>query len=129
MIAFAIAAAAAYAFGIACNVYDINETLKVIDRGLALEANSWLIGPKPSHKALYLRDALMLAFIAAPTITLILMHAAAGAAQGSLVIPVIMGIKHIHGGLVNKGVLGGKMPPDPNSGPGRTAWWKFWHNW
>lgn len=129
MIAFAVAIAAAFAFAAAADVYDINRTLKVVDRGLALEANDWLVGSKPTHKGLYLRDALTLAAVAGPLVVTLLIHAAAGAAPGMLIFPVVFAIKHIHGGKVNAGVLAGKPVPDPYTGPRRSAWWLFWHNW
>jgi hypothetical protein len=124
----AIAAAAAFAFGIAGDVYDIDQTLKVVDRGLALETNTWLVGSKPSHKALYLRDSAILAIVAAPFVVAVVGGATAVAA-GLLAAPVVLGVKHIHGGLVNKGVLAGGAVPNPNAGPARSAWWKFWNNW
>jgi hypothetical protein len=127
MLGFLISLGIVGAFAVAANAYDIIETRRVISRGLALEANTFLVGPKPSTRALVLRDTLMLALATAPTIVAV--SVAVPGAGGFLVGPAVMGVKHLHGGVVNEGVLHGNPPPDPFGGPGRSWFYKFIHNW
>lgn len=94
--------AAATAVGILGDVYDVTYTTIGLKKGLAVEGNTWLIGNKPSEKALYLRDGLVLAFCMLPTILGATVFHNVPVAYGGLVSPVIYGVKHYMGGLAWK---------------------------
>jgi len=130
MVAFVIAALASVAFAVATDIYDIVKTREVITQKGGNERNQFLVGPKPSARALALRDTLILALATAPAVTFALIGVPGGG-FGALVGPVIYGIKHFHGGRVNQSVLDtGKYPVDPmTGGPGRSWLWKLIHNW
>jgi len=87
-----------------CDYFDISETVKGIAKGVAVEGNTWLVGPKPSAKALWLRDTLVNALACAPALVawFLGVHPAA---YGFLVAPVISGIKHVQGYLAWKKLL------------------------
>jgi hypothetical protein len=100
----------AAAFEQICNVYDAQMTLKGVASGLAVEGNTFLVGPKPTARALYLRDALYLGCLVTPAIICLVYHATA-VYFGLLAGPIVFGVKHILGGLAWKSVLaGGKAP-------------------
>lgn len=113
---FAAFAAAAFA----ADVYDVTQTEKGLKAGIAVESFTWLVGTKPTAKALYLRDALLIA------ITLffpVLFHFKGNAplAYGALISPAVAAIKHVLGGRAWANLLaGGKLPTS------ETAWQKFW---
>src|ERR1700686_4680425 len=95
MIWTAIAVAAAICE--ACGAYDVAKTEQGLKKGVAVEAFTFLVGSKPSAIALYLRDNLLLAAVAAPAIAFALLHnlpLAYGACAG----PLAYGLKHIQGG-------------------------------
>lgn len=94
--------AAATAVGIAGDVYDVTLTSRGLKKGLAEESNEWLIGTKPSTKALYLRDGLVLAFCLLPTLLCATVFHNIPLAYGGLVSPIIYGIRHVQGGLAWK---------------------------
>jgi hypothetical protein len=125
---FAIALAATLAFAAAADVYDIVKTRETISKGLAVEANTWLVGSKPSTLALALRDGLVLA-LTSGLLAFALIHGLGALAWGALAAPIVFGVKHIHGGLANQKVLDGQPAPDPNSGPARSWLYKLIHNW
>jgi hypothetical protein len=90
---YAVSVAAA----VAANAYDIYITEKGIKAGVAVEGNDWLVGPKPSALALYLRDGLInLPFIVLPIVAHVFGNA--GLAYGSLAGPVVIVIKHVLSG-------------------------------
>lgn len=90
---YAVAVAAA----LCANAYDIVVTEEGIKAGVAVEGNDWLVGPKPSALALYLRDGLInLPFIALPLVSHILGNDPL--AYGSLAGLAVIAIKHVMGG-------------------------------
>ena len=89
--------AVALAAAVAGNAYDIYTTEKGLKAGVGVEGNDWLVGPKPSALALYLRDGLInLPFIALPLISHILGNDPV--AYGSLAGLAVIAIKHVMGG-------------------------------
>lgn len=94
-----------FAFG--CDIYDVTMTEKGLKAGVAVEGFDWLVGDKPSARALYLRDALVIAFATAPAVVFLAIHNAPLSYAG-LVGPAIAGIKHIMGGLAWKKLLAAK---------------------
>lgn len=100
---------AIYAFG---SAYDIEQTLLGLSKGLAEEANTFLVGSHPSEKALVLRDAvvlflmLMLGFFVHPVLLI------SSATVGGLV--------HLRGALRWHVLLKGGKLTELNS-----AWRKF----
>ena len=89
--------AASIAVGVAGDIYDVTMTSRGLKKGLALESNEWLIGTKPSTKALYLRDGLVLSFCIAPAV-IALALGNVPVAIGALISPVLYGVKHYLGG-------------------------------
>jgi len=92
------------AFMVAADIYDVTLTTKGIKAGVAVEANDWLVGQKPSAEALYLRDSLVMGFCIAPCIVV---HFLGNdpLAYGALVSPIVCGIQHIRGGLAWKKLM------------------------
>lgn len=89
--------AVAVAIAVIGDAYDISLTEKGLAKGLAYEGNTWLVGAKPTAKALILRDGLVLALcLAAPLIAFAVCELPV--AIGSLAAPVVFGIKHYLGG-------------------------------
>lgn len=93
--------AASIAAGVAGDVYDVTMTSRGLKKGLALESNEWLIGTKPSTKALYLRDGLVLAMCIAPAVVCLALGNVP-LAIGALISPVLYGVRHLQGGLAWK---------------------------
>ena len=89
---------AATAVGILGDVYDVTYTTIGLKKGLAVESNTWLIGSKPSTKALYLRDGLVLALCMLPTTVCAAVFHNIPVAYGGLTAPIVYGIKHYMGG-------------------------------
>ena len=133
MIWTAIALAAAVCE--ACGAYDVVKTEQGLKKGVAVEAFTFLVGPKPSAVALYLRDQILLAGCAAPAIILALMHNTP-LAYGACVGLLAYGLKHIQGGLKWAFLIkGGKLDwdgfPIPADGKAvsHSAWAKFIGPW
>ena len=88
----------ALVFAILCNIYDATMTEKGIAAEVAVEGNTWLIGPKPKAWQLYARDipiiflASTLSFVGYFTHNPALFYA-------GLVGPIVAGVKHLQGGL------------------------------
>lgn len=93
---------AALAVAIAGDVYGITLTSRGLKAGVALEGNTFLIGSKPSARALYLRDALVLGLCLVPTVVF---HSNVPVAYGALAAPVAYGAKHFLGGLAWRKLL------------------------
>jgi hypothetical protein len=92
--------AAALAFAIGCDIYDVTETVKGIAKGVAVEANTfWLGTDKPTAKQLYLRDGLVIALATLPAVLLLVLLYGSPAFYIALVGPAIAGAKHLQGGL------------------------------
>ena len=100
-----VLAAISLVVAVAGDVYDVTLTSRGLKKGLAVEGNTWLIGDKPSTRALYLRDALVLGFCMVPFIAAFLLGNIP-VAIGALASPVVYGIKHYHGGLASWKKLG-----------------------
>jgi len=89
--------ASASAFALGCQAYDTYMTEKGLKAGVAIEGNSWLVGPKPSALALSLRDVPITLLTAIPA--LVAFHFDnTGLFYASLAGPIAVGIKHILGG-------------------------------
>ena len=86
----------AVGFCFLAQLFDDIESERGIKAGVAIEAFTWLIGSKPSFRAYFLRDSLLLAAVAAPSLVLHFVHSPA--APAALVAPVVYGVKHILGG-------------------------------
>ena len=86
----------AVGFCFLAQLFDDIESERGIKAGVAIEAFTWLIGSKPSFRAYFLRDSLLLAAVAAPSLVLHFVHSPAAIA--AIVAPVVYGIKHILGG-------------------------------
>src|SRR5208282_2033113 len=92
-------------FCVVCGVYDVMMTQKGLKAGVAVESNTWLIGDKPSAKALYLRDALLLLFCITPALFFAFVFHNVPLQYAGLVSPVVYGVKHILGGLAWRALL------------------------
>jgi hypothetical protein len=97
---FGISLAAA----IAADIYDVTLTEQGLKKGVAQEGYTWLVGSKPSTRALYLRDALVTAMVAAVPLVLFL-KGSTPVAYGTLSAFGVLVIKHIQGGLKWKALL------------------------
>jgi hypothetical protein len=86
----------AVGFCFLAGLFDDIESERGIKAGVAIEGFQWLIGPKPSFRAYFLRDSLLLALVTAPSLVLHFVHSPAAIA--ALVAPVVYGIKHVIGG-------------------------------
>lgn len=108
-------------FCVACDIYDVRLTVKGLKAGVAVEGNTFLIGPRPSALALYLRDTLLLAFASGPAI---LFHFLGNDPlyYGACIGPVVYGIRHIKGGRAWADLLAGK----PFDRSPKSIWQKFW---
>lgn len=105
---FGIGVAAA----VAADIYDITLTSQGLKKGVAEESFSWLIGPKPSTLALYLRDALITGIVAMIPLTLYL-AGSVPVAYGTLVMFAVLVIKHIQGALAWKWMFSHPGQPLP----------------
>lgn len=113
--------AVAASVGVAGDVYDVTMTEKGLKAGIAVEANDWLVGSKPSAVSLYLRDGLVFAMCVIPAVVFAAVAHNVPLGYGALVAPVVFGVKHILGGLQWRKLLkGGKLSTMPQS-----AWQKF----
>ena len=86
----------AVGFCFLAQLFDDIESERGIKAGVAIEAFTWLIGSKPSFRAYFLRDSLLLAAVSAPSLVLHFVHSPATLA--ALAAPVVYGVKHILGG-------------------------------
>lgn len=114
-----------FALSVAAEIYDVIKTEKGIKAGLGVEAFDWLVGPKPSALALYLRDFPILMIVAAPALVFSFVNMPL--AWGALAGPLAAAARHIQGGRSWAKVIASGKPFDPNSGPGLSAWQKFWN--
>ena len=89
---FGISLAAA----IAADIYDVTLTAQGLKKDIAQESFTWLIGPKPSALALYLRDALITGVVAMVPLTLFLLGSVP-VAYGTLAGLVVLAVKHVQG--------------------------------
>jgi hypothetical protein len=87
----------AVGFCFLAGLFDDIESERGIKAGIAIEDFQWLIGPKPSFRAYFLRDSLLLALVITPSLVLHFVHNEP-IALAALVGPVVYGIKHILGG-------------------------------
>ncbi len=92
-------------------------TEKGLKSGVAVEANTWLVGSKPGAVALYLRDSLETVLATTPCILACVLNNTT-LFWGFLIAPLLAGVKHINGGR-NWAVLlaGGKLAV-------ATTWWE-----
>jgi len=87
----------AIAFCFLAGLFDDIESERGIKAGVAIEGFQWLIGPKPSFRAYFLRDLLILALVTAPSLIFHFVHNSP-LALAALAAPVVYGVKHILGG-------------------------------
>ena len=87
----------AVGFCFLAGLFDDIESERGIKAGVAIESFQWLIGPKPSFRAYFLRDILLLTLVTAPSLVLHFVHNPPPA-LAALVGPVVYGVKHIIGG-------------------------------
>jgi|SRR5271155_3922032 len=87
----------AVGFCFLAGLFDDIESERGIKAGVAIESFQWLIGPKPSFLAYFLRDSLLLAAVTTPSLVFYSIHNAP-LALAALVGPVVYGVKHISGG-------------------------------
>jgi hypothetical protein len=92
------------AAAVAADIYDVTLTEQGLKKGVAQEGFAWLVGPKPSALALYLRDALITGVVAAVPLTLFLLGSVPGA-YGTLSGLGVLVIKHIRGARAWKALL------------------------
>ena len=113
---------------VAADIYDVVMTERGLKKGVGQEANTWLVGSKPSAIALYLRDSLTIAAVAAVPLGLFL-GGSIPAAFGTLAGLGVLAAKHIHGGLQWRTLLNGGTIPNhdlnTDPGPALSAWQKF----
>lgn len=88
------------------NIYDIRLTVKGIKAGVALENFTWLVGDRPTAKALYLRDLIFFVPLAIFTI-LVIGCADSYATTPFLLFPTLFALKHLQGALKWRYVLAG----------------------
>jgi hypothetical protein len=96
----------AVGFCFLAGLFDDIESERGIKAGVAIESFQWLVGPKPSFRAYFLRDLLLLATVTAPSLVLHFVHSPA--ALAALVGPVVYGVKHIIGGRAWAALLAAK---------------------
>jgi hypothetical protein len=96
----------AVGFCFLAGLFDDIESERGIKAGVAIESFQWLVGPKPSFRAYFLRDLLLLAAVTAPSLVLHFAHSPA--ALAALVGPVVYGVKHIFGGRAWAALLAAK---------------------
>jgi hypothetical protein len=94
---YAVALLASLAVAVLGDIYDVTYTSRGLKTGVALEGFTFLIGSKPSTRALYLRDALVLGLCIAPTALSATVFHNLPIAYGALSAPVVYGIKHYLG--------------------------------
>jgi hypothetical protein len=95
---FYILFAAAIAVAVSANIYDVVLTERGIKAKLGVESWDEFVGEKPSALALYIRDfAFDVPFVALPLVCHLLGNDPL--AYGTLVGPVVAGIKHVMGGM------------------------------
>lgn len=87
----------AIVFCFLAGLFDDIESERGIKAGVAIEGFQWLIGPKPSFRAYFLRDLLILALVTAPSLIFHFAHNSP-LALAALVALVVYGVKHIIGG-------------------------------
>jgi hypothetical protein len=92
-----LALAGAVAFAIGAAAYDNHETLKGIRAGVGVEGNTWMVGSRPSMRALIGRDVLVIGWTSAPSVLAYKFHKMPFF-YGGLGMPVIDGLKSIQGG-------------------------------
>ena len=108
--------AATTGFELIADSYDIHETEKGLKAGVALEGNTWLVGSRPSAKALWGQSSLELGLTMAPAVLSYVFRQTA-LYYGTAGAPVILAIKHIQGGNQWKALLAGKKPTGGEQGP------------
>jgi hypothetical protein len=101
---FFLLLAVALSLAVAADIYDVSMTEKGLKAGVAVEGYTWLVGEKPSAKALYLRDTLVLAMTAAPSAVAYFLGNAP-LAFGCLAGPAVLAVKHVIGGRKWKKLL------------------------
>ena len=85
------------AVAVLADVYDVTLTERGLKAGVAVESFDWLVGEKPTAKALYLRDLGIIAVCSAPSLAMALIGNPAGVYM-FLSIPAVACVKHILGG-------------------------------
>jgi hypothetical protein len=104
------------AFEVATDIYDVSETEKGLKAGVANESFTWLVGSKPSVRALYAQQALVTGIIVSPSVIGYLCRKPE-LFYGFLSVPVVMGFKHIRAGNQWKALLAGHRPTGSEFGP------------
>jgi len=98
-----IALLIAFLAAVAAEIFDVTMTEKGLKAGVALERNTWLVGSKPSAKALYLRDLLIIVpFLA---LGLVAVHFKHPIVYGFIAPLAVRAVQHIKGGLEWKKLL------------------------
>ena len=101
---FTILLISALALAVAGDAYDVVTTEKCIKKLGDIETNDWLVGSRPTLKALCLRDALVLGIATAPC-ALFAAYGFTPWQYAGLIAPVIFGIKHYLGGRAGAKLL------------------------
>lgn len=97
--------AVALAVAVAGDIYDVTMTEKGLQAKVAVEGNTFLVGDKPSARALFLRDGVILALCMVPTLLSFYKLHNAPIGYGSLVVPGYYGVDHMLGGLAWRKLL------------------------
>ncbi len=93
-----ITLAAVLAAVVATGIFDVRMTEAGLKAGVAVEGNTFLVGQKPSARALYLRDSLVTFASALPSLLAMLFHSQPFFYAG-LILPVVYAVNHVRGGL------------------------------
>lgn len=89
---------------VATDIFDVRMTEIGIKKGVAVEANTFLVGQKPSARALYLRDTGTMILTAIPS--LIAAHYGSQPFfYGGLVLPAGYAVQHVMGALAWRKLL------------------------
>lgn len=81
----------------ACSTYDNIMTQKGLRAGVGIEANSWLVGTKPTAAKLYIRDAVLFGLLFLPSMWGLAIGVSA-LFYPFLFPPFLLCLKHIQGG-------------------------------
>jgi len=106
-----LALAGALAFEQAAAIYDARKTEQGLKAGVAVEANTWLVGTHPTFGRLEAKDFLQLGIATSPSVLAYAFHHE-GLFLAGLVGPTVLGVKHIQAGRQWQALLDGQPPTE-----------------
>ena len=106
-----LALVGAVAFEQAAAIYDARKTEQGLKAGVAVEANTWLVGTHPTFGRLEAKDFLQLGIATSPSVLAYMFHHE-GLFLAGLVGPTVLGVKHIQAGRQWQALLDGQPPTE-----------------